>query len=297
MLDLCRTPELAAEVTLQPVRASGSMRPSSSRDLLLPLEPLGLPFDFVKGEGPQSSSRSAPPPTSIACNRLRPAREARARPRGHPAGESRARTVGCRSSALPARRSRWRRTPSRAATRRTFAHTKALMYGDPRRLASPLRAPRRHRRPTTWRAQVEAGADAVQVFDSWVGALVPGRLPRVRPAAHAADLRRLCATPACPPSTSAPAPATLLELHGRGGRRRGRRRLAHAARRCVGDRSARTAPSRATSTRRCCSRPLDRLLGGRDRRAPACGGPAGTRLQPRPRHPAGDAGRAGRGAD
>ena len=53
LLEICRTPDLATEVTLQPVAASRSTRRSCFSDLLLPLEPMGLPFDFVKGEGPQ----------------------------------------------------------------------------------------------------------------------------------------------------------------------------------------------------------------------------------------------------
>src|SRR5712691_8236476 len=52
LLTLCRTPELAVEVTLQPVRALGVDAAILFSDLLLPLAPLGIPFDFVAGEGP-----------------------------------------------------------------------------------------------------------------------------------------------------------------------------------------------------------------------------------------------------
>src|SRR5678815_4272859 len=53
LLDICRTPDLATEVTLQPIRRVDLDAAILFSDLLLPLEPMGLPFDFIKGEGPQ----------------------------------------------------------------------------------------------------------------------------------------------------------------------------------------------------------------------------------------------------
>src|SRR4029450_11640503 len=52
LLTLCRTPELAVEVTLQPVEALGGDAAILFSDILLPLDPLGIPFDFQAGEGP-----------------------------------------------------------------------------------------------------------------------------------------------------------------------------------------------------------------------------------------------------
>ncbi|MFQ5792350.1 MAG: uroporphyrinogen decarboxylase family protein, partial [Acidobacteriota bacterium] len=53
LLEICRTPELAVEVTLQPVNRLKVDAAILFSDLLLPLGPLGLAFDFVQGEGPQ----------------------------------------------------------------------------------------------------------------------------------------------------------------------------------------------------------------------------------------------------
>src|SRR5277367_4989024 len=51
MLELCKTPELAAQVTKQPL-GHGFDAAILFADILLPLEPMGAPFEFAKGEGP-----------------------------------------------------------------------------------------------------------------------------------------------------------------------------------------------------------------------------------------------------
>ena len=52
LLDICRTPDLATEVTLQPVRRIDVDAAILFSDLTLPLAPMGIRFDFVSGEGP-----------------------------------------------------------------------------------------------------------------------------------------------------------------------------------------------------------------------------------------------------
>src|SRR5258707_11628431 len=52
LLDICRTPDLATEVTLQPVRRIDVDAAILFSDLLLPLDPMGIRFDFIRGEGP-----------------------------------------------------------------------------------------------------------------------------------------------------------------------------------------------------------------------------------------------------
>jgi uroporphyrinogen decarboxylase len=52
LLEICRHPDLAAEVTLQPVRALGVDAAILFADILLPVIPLGLGLEFAQGEGP-----------------------------------------------------------------------------------------------------------------------------------------------------------------------------------------------------------------------------------------------------
>ena len=52
ILDICKRPDLAATVTLQPIEALDVDAAIIVADLLLPIEPLGLKLKFEKGEGP-----------------------------------------------------------------------------------------------------------------------------------------------------------------------------------------------------------------------------------------------------
>jgi uroporphyrinogen decarboxylase len=169
LLELCRTPDLATEVTLQPVRRIEVDAAILFSDLLLPLDPMGVPFDFVHGEGP---AIDAPLRSEADLDRIR-----RFEPReslGYVL-EAIAQIKGALGGRVPL--IGFAGAPFTLASyaiegghSTSFAHTKALMYGS----------------PAAWRrfcekiadvigdylvAQVEAGVDVVQVFDSWVGAL------------------------------------------------------------------------------------------------------------------------------
>src|SRR5688572_10094276 len=167
LLELCRTPELAVEVTLQPVRALGVDAAILFSDLLLPLGPLGIPFDFRTGEGPVIDRPLRARADVDALVRFEPREELgmvleairRLRPELHvPLIGFAGAPFTLASYAIEGGHSSH------------FALTKRLMYED----------------GATWHrltalladvvgeylvAQVEAGVQAVQVFDSWVGAL------------------------------------------------------------------------------------------------------------------------------
>jgi uroporphyrinogen decarboxylase len=171
LLDICRAPDLAAAVTLQPLARIDLDAAILFSDLLVPLEPMGLPFDFVKGEGPSIAN---PIRSDSDIDRLR-----RVDPRESLAHvletirivrrelEGRAPLIGFAGAPFTLASYAIEGGPSTS-----FARTKALMYADPRawhRLLDLLAE-------TVGGylvAQIEAGAQAVQVFDSWVGSLSP----------------------------------------------------------------------------------------------------------------------------
>jgi uroporphyrinogen decarboxylase len=167
LLELVRTPELAVEVTLQPLRALPLDAAILFSDLLVPLAPLGIPFDFQKGEGPviEKPVRSAADVAALRRfdprDELKPTLEAIRLLRR----ELRVPLIGFAGAPFTLAS-----YAIEGGGSRHFAKTKALLYGDPatwHRLAGLLADVV----ADYLRAQVEAGAQALQLFDSWVGAL------------------------------------------------------------------------------------------------------------------------------
>ena len=169
LLEICRQPELATEVTLQPVNRLDIDAAILFSDLLLPLEPMGIPFDFVKGEGPVIH---APVRSAHDVARLK-----RVEPRDSLSHvletiglvrkelDGRVPLIGFAGAPFTLASYAIEGGPSR-----NYAKTKAMMYGDAAgwhalcdKLAELV--------ADYLLAQVEAGAQAVQLFDSWVGAL------------------------------------------------------------------------------------------------------------------------------
>lgn len=169
LLDLCRSPELATEVTLQPVNAIEVDAAILFSDLLLPLEPMGVPFDFVRGEGPaiERPLRSA---EDVARLKVFEPREGLAH---------------VLDAIRLVRRELDGRVPLigfggapftlasyaiEGGSSKSYALTKALMYGEVQtwhRLCEKFATVMAE----FLTAQVEAGAQAIQLFDSWVGHL------------------------------------------------------------------------------------------------------------------------------
>jgi len=172
-LDLCYTPELAADVTLQPIRRFGFDAAILFADILLVPQALGADLRFVEGEGPRLSTVTDAAglaqlrPADAVHETLAPVYETVARV----AAELPAETTLIGFAGAPWTVATYmiagRGTPDQAPARR-------LMYGDPATFDS-LIARITDATIAYLDRQIAAGAEAVKIFDSWAGAL-PGPL-------------------------------------------------------------------------------------------------------------------------
>jgi uroporphyrinogen decarboxylase len=168
MLELIRTPELAAQVTLLPIDSFGLDAAIVFSDILPPLVGMGLELDFVKGDGPVirnpvSSTRDAdllgtPPAEETMAGTLEAIRIVRREleSRGVPVIGFAGAPFTLASYAIE------------GGTSKDFAKTKAFMLSEPaawKRLLGKLVTVQ----ADYLLAQAAAGAQALQVFDSWVG--------------------------------------------------------------------------------------------------------------------------------
>ncbi len=167
MFDIFRAPELAAEVTMQPVRRLGVDAAILFSDIVVPLVAVGLDIDLQPGPVLAEPFRS-----SADLDRLRPLEPEADMPYVLD-------TVRLLAGDLDVPLIGFAGAPFTLASylieggsSKTLGRTKAAMHADPAfwaelmdRLAGIVIA--------SLRAQVEAGAGAVQVFDSWAGLLSP----------------------------------------------------------------------------------------------------------------------------
>ncbi|MFI6787033.1 uroporphyrinogen decarboxylase [Nonomuraea sp. NPDC050383] len=169
MLQACATPDLAVEITMQPVRRYGVDAAVFFSDIVVPLKAIGVDLDIKPGVGPVVAQ---PIREEADLDVLRPLEpddvpyvtEAIRALTGELGGTP---LIGFAGAPFTLGAYLIEGGPSR-----NHDHTKAMMYGEPRlwhalmdRLAGIVLA--------HLRLQVEAGASAVQLFDSWVGAVAP----------------------------------------------------------------------------------------------------------------------------
>lgn len=172
ILEIIKTPELAFQVTMQPINAFDLDAAIIFADILPPLEGMGLDLEFVRGEGPvihnplrsrrQIDALRTPPPEEALSFTLEAIRLARQEldGRGIPLIGFSGAPFTLASYAIE------------GGSSRNYTQAKGMMMGD----------------PATWHAlmeklstvvgeyllaQARAGAQVLQLFDSWAGALSP----------------------------------------------------------------------------------------------------------------------------
>jgi uroporphyrinogen decarboxylase len=168
LVEICKQPELASEVTITAAEKLGVDAAIIFADLLLPLEPMGLPFEFQAGEGPvvHQPVRTADDVRALRTDRAQDlAYVARAIEKVEAHFKDRLGIIGfCGAPYTLAS------YMIEGGGSRNYIHTKRMMYSD----------------TLSWRLlldkivkvleeycllQVQAGADVIQIFDSWVGSL------------------------------------------------------------------------------------------------------------------------------
>lgn len=168
LLEICKKPELAAQVTIEAAEILGVDAAIIFADLLLPLEVMGLPFHFSAGEGPviEKPVRTTEDIANLRTDRaaeLGYVSEAVARVSKHFA--DRVPVIGfCGAPFTLAS------YMIEGGGSRNYVHAKKMMYNHPAdwdTLMSKLVSVTAEYSAE----QVRNGADAIQIFDSWVGCL------------------------------------------------------------------------------------------------------------------------------
>jgi uroporphyrinogen decarboxylase len=168
LVEICKQPEIAAEVTITAAEKLGVDAAIIFADLLLPLEPMGLDFEFQAGEGP------------VVHHPVRTADDVRA------LRTDRAADLAYVAQAIEKVAAHFRDklgiigfcgAPYTLASymiegggSKNYIHTKQMMYNDPdawRLLLDKIILVLEE----YCRLQIQAGADVIQIFDSWVGSL------------------------------------------------------------------------------------------------------------------------------
>lgn len=174
LMQICEMPELCAEVTLSPVRDHGVDAAILYSDIMIPIKPMGIDVDIKAGVGP------------VIDNPIRSLKDVEAmrplEPEVHlPATME---TIKILRKELQVPLIGFAGAPFTLASyliegrpSRDYHKTKAMMYAAPDvwhelmdRLADMV--------ITYMRAQVAWGAQAIQIFDSWIGALSPADYER-----------------------------------------------------------------------------------------------------------------------
>jgi len=171
MLELCKTPELAAQVTMQPIDRFPLDAAIIFADILLPLEPMGLNLEFAEGEGPVIHN---PVRNQADVERLKVIDGdeleyvAEAIRQARRALNGRVPLIGFAGAPFTLAS-----YAIEGGSSRNYLLTKQMMYSEPKIWHQLMD---KFARVITGylRRQIKAGAQVIQLFDSWVGCLSMG---------------------------------------------------------------------------------------------------------------------------
>jgi uroporphyrinogen decarboxylase len=214
LLDICKRPDLAAAVTLQPVEALDVDAAIIFADLLLPVEPMGLKLKYINNEGPLISN------PVISSEDVDALSTSNTDDLGY-VGEAIQQTVRALAGRVPligfcAAPFTLASYMIEGGASRNFLRTKRMMYSD----------------ETLWRRlmgkivdvlapfaimQVASGARCIQVFDSWVGALAADDYVRCAQPYSRALIERIKSTGVPVIHFGTGASGYFRELHAAGG--------------------------------------------------------------------------------
>ncbi len=168
-LTLCKTPELAAEVTIQPVDILGVDAAILFSDILIPLEPMGMKLEFSESKGPILYNPIRDEISMLKLRKIKPEEDV----------PFVMETIRILIKRLNVPLIGFSGAPFTLATymieggsSKNFINTKKMMYQSPD-LFKGLMDKITDTVISYLQAQIDAGVHAVQIFDSWVGILSP----------------------------------------------------------------------------------------------------------------------------
>jgi uroporphyrinogen decarboxylase len=168
-LEMCKTPKIASEITMQPINSFGFDAAILFSDILVPVEAMGVDLDFIEGKGPELKTRikeredvdslKVPDPVkdlSFVFEAIQLLRKKLEVP-----------LIGF--SGAPFTLASY---IIEGGSSKNYLKTKTLMYNEPA-IWKALMSKLSKTVSNYLNAQIDGGAQAVQLFDSWVGCLSP----------------------------------------------------------------------------------------------------------------------------
>ncbi|MCL4491550.1 MAG: uroporphyrinogen decarboxylase [Nitrospirae bacterium] len=168
-LTLCKTPELAAEVTIQPVEILKVDVAILFSDILIPVEAMGMKLEFSESKGPILYD---PVRNDVAVSRLRSIKAKEDVPFVMDAVKLLVKKLNVPLIGFSGAPFTLATYMIEGGSSRNFINTKRMMYQTPE-LFGKLMDKISDTVIDYLQAQIDAGANAVQIFDSWAGVLSP----------------------------------------------------------------------------------------------------------------------------